>query len=129
MRPLFIAALIAPVLVWAAAGPGSARDRSAIPEAIPTGPTRNCVPLNQLHESLVRSDRVIDFSTGARRYYRVTLPQACPGLGSERRFTYATSIGQLCAQDIITVLYETGPARGASCGLAPFQPVTIAKRR
>ncbi|MBW6526893.1 hypothetical protein KZ813_08595 [Sphingomonas sp. RHCKR7] len=110
-------------------GAALARDRGpAVPEAVPAGAPRTCVPISALRESLVRSDRVIDFHTVGDRYYRVTLPQACPGLGFERRFGYATSIGQLCAQDIITVLYTTGGMRGASCGLAPFQPVTIARR-
>ena len=112
---------------------GAARDRNhdAVPAAIPAGEPRNCVPITQLRESVVRSDRVIDFRTtgGRDRFYRVTLPQSCPGLGFERRFSYATSISQLCAQDIITVLYQTGPIRGASCGLAPFQPVTIPRTR
>lgn len=127
MRYAALACLLALV-----AAPGAARDRDAVPSAIPTGPARNCVPITQLRDSLVRSDRVIDFRTsgGRDRYYRVTLPQSCPGLGFERRFSYATSLGQLCAQDIITVLYQAGgPTRGASCGLAPFQPVTIARAR
>lgn len=110
-------------------GAALARDGGpAVPEAVAVGEARTCVPIAALRESLVRSDRVIDFHTVGNRYYRVTLPQACPGLGFERRFGYATSIGQLCAQDIITVLYATGGMRGASCGLAPFQPVTIARR-
>ncbi|MBY9063318.1 hypothetical protein K7957_10290 [Sphingomonas yunnanensis] len=110
-------------------GAAVARDRGpTVPEALPAGEARNCVPITALRESLVRSDRVIDFHTTGDRYYRVTLPRACPGLGFERRFGYATSIGQLCAQDIITVLYASGGTRGASCGLAPFQPVTIARR-
>ena len=118
-----MALTIAGVVLAATAG---ARD-SAIPAAVADGPARSCVPLSAIRESLVRSDRVIDFRTSGDRYYRVTLPYSCPGLGSERRFSYATSIGQLCAQDIITVLY-TGPFQpGASCGLAPFQPVRIAK--
>lgn len=93
-----------------------------------TGPARTCVPLNQIRNSRVRSDRVIDFSTGAgRRAYRVVLNQPCPQLGFEQRFTYATSLSQLCAQDIITVLQGATPTRGASCGLAPFTPVELAR--
>ena len=123
--------VLAACCLIAFAAPGAARDRNAVPPATPTGAPRNCVPITQLRESLVRNDRVIDFRTtgGRDRYYRVTLPQSCPGLGFERRFSYATSLSQLCAQDIITVLYQTGPMRGASCGLAPFQPVTIARTR
>ena len=123
--------VLAACCLIAVAAPSAARDRNAVPPATPNGAPRNCVPITQLRESLVRSDRVIDFRTtgGRDRFYRVTLPQSCPGLGFERRFSYATSLSQLCAQDIITVLYQTGPVRGASCGLAPFQPVTIARTR
>ncbi|WBH16210.1 hypothetical protein [Sphingomonas radiodurans] len=123
MRILFPTALALAIV----AAPGAARDRNAVPVATPTGEPQNCVPLRNIRESVVRSDRVIDFRIGGNRYYRVTLDQSCPQLGFERRFSYATSLSQLCAQDIITVLYSTPPLSGASCGLAPFQPVTIAK--
>ena len=94
-----------------------------------TGAARSCVPLTQIRNSRVRSDRVIDFSTGAgRRAYRVVLDQRCPQLGFEQRFTYSTSLSQLCAQDIITVLHSPGVTRGASCGLAPFTPIELARR-
>ena len=94
-----------------------------------TGPARTCVPLSQIRNSQVRSDRVIDFSNGGgRRAYRVVLDQRCPQLGFEQRFTYSTSLSQLCAQDIITVLQGPGVSRGASCGLAPFTPVELARR-
>lgn len=94
-----------------------------------TGPARSCVPLSQIRNSRVRSDRVIDFSTGGgRRAYRVVLDQRCPQLGFEQRFTYSTSLSQLCAQDIITVLQGPTVTRGASCGLAPFTPIALARR-
>ncbi|HEV2569411.1 hypothetical protein [Sphingomonas sp.] len=92
------------------------------------GPARTCVPLNNIRNSRVLSDRVIDFSGPGRQTYRVVLNQPCPQLGFEQRFTYATSLSQLCAQDIITVLQGPGVMRGASCGLAPFQPIDPARR-
>jgi hypothetical protein len=119
--------LWAALALAAAAAPGAARDRNAVPAATPTGPAQTCVPITQLRESLVRNDSVIDFRISGDRYYRVTLPQGCPGLGFEKRFAYSTSLSQLCAQDIITVLRTAPLMRGASCGLAPFQPVTIAR--
>lgn len=95
-----------------------------------TGPALNCVPLTQIRNSRVLSDRVIDFTRGAgRRAYRVVLNQSCPQLGFEQRFTYATSLTQLCAQDIITVLQGPQVIRGASCGLAPFTPIELPRRR
>ena len=105
--------------------PAASRER--LPLATPAGKPVDCVSIPQLRESRVRDDRTIDFYATGRRVYRVTLPQACPGLGFEQRFSYATSLGRLCSTDIITVLYSTPATRGASCGLAPFQPVTLAR--
>ncbi|MEH3045514.1 hypothetical protein [Sphingomonas adhaesiva] len=121
--------LLACAAAAAFAAPSVARDRNAVPAATPAGKPQSCIPIQSIRESLVRNDRVIDFRTNGNRFYRVTLPQSCPGLGFERRFSYATSLSQLCAQDIITVFTQTPPMRGASCGLAPFQPVTIARTR
>ena len=91
-----------------------------------TGPARTCVPLQNVRNSRVLSDRVIDFTRGAgRQAYRVVLNQPCPQLGFEQRFTYGTSLTQLCAQDIITVLQGPQVMRGASCGLAPFVPIEL----
>ncbi|HEU4968559.1 hypothetical protein [Sphingomonas sp.] len=94
-----------------------------------TGPAQSCVPLTAIRNSRVLSDRVIDFGNGNRTAYRVVLPQDCPNLGFEQRFTYSTSLSQLCANDIITVLQGPGVTRGASCGLAPFQPIELPPRR
>lgn len=123
MRTLFPLALA----IAALAAPGAARDRNAVPAATPAGEAQSCIPISTIRESLVRSDRVIDFRVNGGRYYRVTLPHSCPNLGFERRFSYETSLSQLCAQDIITVFNVNPPMRGASCGLAPFQPVTLVK--
>jgi hypothetical protein len=94
-----------------------------------TGPAQSCVPLSAIRNSRVLSDRVIDFGNGNRTTYRVVLPQDCPNLGFEQRFTYSTSLSQLCATDIITELQSPGVTRGASCGLAPFQPIELPPRR
>lgn len=110
----------------AAAAP--AADRRATPAAIPAGEPQSCIPLSAIRETRVRNDRTIDFVMRGRRVYRNVLPQGCPSLGFEERFTYATSLSQLCSTDIITVLYTSPVMRGASCGLGQFQPVTLATR-
>ena len=132
-RPAALVAALVATVTGAVATDVIARDRGAttrdaVPVAVPAGPPVNCVPITQLRESRVRSDRVIDFVTSGRQAYRVTLPQACPELGFEQRFTYETSLSELCSTDIITVLHEAPLMRGASCGLAPFQPVTLPHR-
>ncbi|WP_404366237.1 hypothetical protein AB5I39_10475 [Sphingomonas sp. MMS24-J45] len=120
--------LLAALAFTAFAAPGMARDRQAIPPAAEVGKPESCIQLRQIRETRVHGDRTIDFIMQGRKVYRNTLPNACPGLGFEERFTYETSLSQLCSVDIITVLYST-PAlqRGASCGLGAFQPVTLAK--
>lgn len=130
MREIAPVAAAAALLLSACAAPdiGAADARASadrVPAATPIGEPQQCIPIRAIRESRVRSDQVIDFLSTGRRVYRVTLPQACPGLGFEQRFAYATSLSQLCSQDIITVLYQTGVQRGASCGLAPFQPVRL----
>jgi hypothetical protein len=64
------------------------------------------------------------------KIYRNTLPYSCPGLGFEERFSFRTSLSQLCNVDIINVLNDYGGRvqEGAGCGLGTFQPVTKIKR-
>ncbi len=92
---------------------------------IATGKPVDCIPLSSIRNSNVRDDRTIDFEVSNRKIYRNTLPQSCPSLGFEKRFSYRTSLSQLCSVDIITVLTNNGPGLqpGASCGLGKFQPM------
>lgn len=103
-----------------------------VPAARVTGPAEACIPLGRFSETLVRDARTIDFLTaGGRRGWRNTLPAACPGLTTERAFSFNTSLSQLCGLDIIRVLQRMGPnlAPGAACGLGPFTPIELAGRR
>jgi hypothetical protein len=105
------------------------RDRNIPPEAKETGKALSCVPLRQIRETRVYGDQTIDFRMLGGKTYRNKLPYSCPQLGFEERFSYRTSLSQLCSTDIITVLNTTGGGlnRGASCGLGQFQPVEIVK--
>jgi hypothetical protein len=118
-------ALLFAVAAIVATAPVAASNRG-IPAATPTGDAVNCVQVNQIRATHVRSDQVIDFEMAGRKVYRNTLPSACPSLGFEERFAYSVPTGELCAVDTITVLQSTG-MRGATCGLGKFQPVTLAK--
>jgi len=125
-RPVLVASLFASALLLD--GGADARDRGGLPEATPAGKPESCIPIRSIRESRVRNDQVIDFVLNNGKIYRNTLPQSCPQLGFEQRFTYTTSLSRLCSVDIITVLYTTpNLSRGASCGLGQFQPVTLAK--
>lgn len=113
----------------ATAAPATAKtDKDAWKAARPSGKAVNCIPLTQISESRVRDDKTIDFYMRDKQVYRNVLPNSCPSLGSEKRFSYKTSLSQLCSTDIITVLIEPGISPGASCGLGQFQPVNGAGR-
>ena len=113
------------IVLLALLAPAATRD---VPPATPTGPAQQCIPIQSIRQSHVRSDQVIDFEMAGGRFYRVTLPQSCPELGFEEAFTYRADNEQLCSVDTITVLHRASPVRGVTCGLGPFQPVTIAGR-
>ncbi|WP_334181649.1 hypothetical protein [Novosphingobium sp.] len=98
------------------------------PAAEAVGSAQDCLPLTQFSNTRIRDDWTIDFIGGAgNRVWRVTLPNRCPGLKSADSFTYATSLSQLCQQDIIYPLNRVGSEfqRGTGCGLAPFTPVKL----
>jgi hypothetical protein len=109
---------------------GLAKRGAEVPEAKPAGEAVSCLQLTQIRESRVRSDSVIDFRTTGGKWYRNTLPNSCPSLGFEERFSYKTSTNQLCSVDIVRVLHSYGGQlqEGAGCGLGKFQPVEIVKR-
>lgn len=94
-----------------------------LPPVRVTGADQSCIPL-PIGQSQVRDGRTIDFYANGRRGWRNTLPQDCPGLASERAFTFATSLSQLCSTDIIHVLSTAGGLHHeAACGLGSFTPV------
>lgn len=112
----------------ATATPAVAKDR---PDPyVAKGEAVTCIPIRSIRSTNVRDDRTIDFIMNGRKLYRNTLPNSCPSLGFEKRFSYQTSISQLCSVDIITVLWNAGPGLqpGASCGLGKFQPMEKAAK-
>jgi hypothetical protein len=128
MKPLLIIAASIAAASCAPMGRTEAR-QAALAEARPVGEPVDCVNLSQIRNTRVRSARVIDFEMTGGTVYRNTLPNECPGLSFEERFSYATSLSRLCSVDIITVLHTGGGAqRGASCGLGSFQRVELPRR-
>ncbi|MEO6092034.1 MAG: hypothetical protein ABIT04_08255 [Novosphingobium sp.] len=109
-------------------GPGP-HNVAGIVEARVVGEPQNCVPINQLHESRIRDDSTIDFMRGRLKAWRVSLAVPCPGLRSENKFSYETSLSQLCSTDIIHVLHDYGGRieRGPGCGLSQFVRVELSR--
>lgn len=136
LRPLASAPLALAVLVACVpADPAreAARSEAAIaatPAARVLGKGESCINRSQVRNTVVRSDRVIDFEMQGGTVYRSTLTSRCPGLGFDRAITYETSIDQLCTQQIVYSLQNIGGTvqRGAACSLGPFVPVEYVKK-
>jgi hypothetical protein len=109
--------------VGAATAPGLANKEAAQVRAI--GKPVNCVPLANIRSTKVIDNSTIDFRMAGGKTYRNSLPQSCPGLKFEDRFSYRTSLSQLCSVDIVRVLHDYGGrlTEGAGCGLGKFQLV------
>lgn len=85
----------------------------------------NCVSLRNIRSTKIVDNSTIDFRMNGGKTYRNSLPYSCPGLKSEDRFSYRTSLSQLCSVDTVRVLHDFGGRlqEGAGCGLGKFQPV------
>lgn len=94
----------------------------------PAGAPVRCVQIQSIRSSRVRDDSTIDFYMAGNKVYRNRLPHSCPGLGLEEKFSFATSLSQLCSVDIITVLRTPPGIGGPSCGLGEFQPISGAPK-
>ena len=123
----FIASLAIGGAASSAISGGSVSERRAKALAAyePVGEAVSCINLSQIRSSKVVDDRTIDFKMAGGKVYRNTLSHSCPSLGFEERFSYRTSINQLCNVDIIRVLQSHGSGlhEGAGCGLGKFQPM------
>lgn len=130
-RPLHAAGILLLSLGGCMPAPAGRSDDASrnVPAARVVGEARSCIPLTQIRESRVRNDWTIDFLSGSRRGWRVALPARCPSLGLEERFSYETSLTQLCSTDLIHVLHSAGGdvQRGASCGLGQFVPIELGR--
>src|SRR3546814_1913965 len=56
----------------------------------PVGEAVDCIYRPSIQHTEVRNDRTIDFHMNGSKIYRNTLPNSCPSLGSERKFSYKT---------------------------------------
>lgn len=110
--------------------PSDANPTAGAPPAIVKGEPQSCINRSQVRNTVVRSDRVIDFEMQGGKVYRNILNANCPGLGMDRAITYNTSIDQLCSPQIIYVLQNIGgmPRQGAGCSLGKFVPVEYERK-
>jgi hypothetical protein len=117
---------IIPAIALFSGGGAVALSSKNAPEPIrAVGEPKSCVTISQIRSTKVIDSRTIDFRMAGGKTYRNTLSQSCPGLKFEERFSYRTSLNQLCSVDIVRVLHNQGGqiSEGAGCGLGKFQMV------
>lgn len=85
-----------------------------------------CIQTRAIRSTDVINDSNIVFRMQGNRYYHNTLKRRCTGLSRERRFSYTTHLQSLCANDLITVMSDSGIGMidGRSCKLGRFRPTT-----
>ncbi|MBP6442315.1 MAG: hypothetical protein KA252_06665 [Sphingorhabdus sp.] len=121
---------IIPAIALFSGGGAVALSSKNAPELIrAVGEPKSCVTISQIRSTKVIDSRTIDFRMAGGKTYRNILPQSCPGLKFEDRFSYRTSLNQLCNVDIVHVLHDQGGQlhEGAGCGLGKFQMVEKVK--
>jgi Family of unknown function (DUF6491) len=68
------------------------------------GSTEMCVPLRQIDDSRIIDDRTILIRMlGSSPYRRIDLDHECSGLKAADSLSSATSISQICSQDVLRV--------------------------
>lgn len=118
--------LIIPAITLLSGGATLALSGKKPPEPVRAiGEPKACVNISQIRSTKVVDNSTIDFRLAGGKIYRNSLPQSCPGLKFEERFSYRTSLNQLCSVDIIRVLQDQGGqlSEGVGCGLGKFQLV------
>ncbi len=118
--------LIIPFIASLSGGAAVALYNKNAPEPVrAVGEPKNCITISSIRSTKVVANDIIDFRMTGGKTYRNNLPQSCPGLKFEDRFSYRTSLNQLCSVDIVRVLHNYGGqlTEGAGCGLGKFQLV------
>lgn len=118
--------LIIPALAMLSGSGAVALSSQKAPEPVrAVGEPKSCVNISQIRSTKVVDNSTIDFRMVGGKTYRNTLPYSCSGLKFEDRFSYRTSLNQLCSVDIVRVLHDQGGqlTEGAGCGLGKFQMV------
>jgi len=124
---IFYLAAIAAIGGCATAGASSDNELSAkaaqeLSKYQETGETKNCVSTNLIRSMDAIDDKNILVKLNNGEVWLNAVSGKCSGAGSASTYLqYTTSIGQLCRNDIIHVVDNSGGFMVGSCGLNEFQ--------
>jgi hypothetical protein len=113
------------LVVFVALVPWLAQPAAAADED-PDAAAPRCVDLMRIDRVDIVDDQNLLFYMKDGTIYHNRMTHACPGLRREGTFMYSVPMRRLCNVDLITVLenHGFGFARGASCGLGDFKPIS-----
>ncbi|WP_448582421.1 DUF6491 family protein [Thermaurantiacus sp.] len=124
---LVIAALAAFLLATPALSRDRAAERaaeSARVAALPTiGEPRRCMLQRNIQETRMVDDRTLLIRESASRWFRVTLPESCTGIGDNRIIVWRAPTGQTCQGDPFDVIDAVSRISYGLCTMGAFQPV------
>ncbi len=107
----------------AASGPElSAKAAERLADFEPTGETKSCLSLTQIRSIDAIDDYHFLVETRNGDYYLNTLSHRCSGASrGGYHIQYTVNGGQLCRNEIITVVDSTSGFTAGSCGLNDFE--------
>lgn len=90
--------------------------------------SRSCIQTRTLKSNAVVDDWNVLFIKKENSVYLNILPKECKGLSRTRLFSYTTTTGSLCRQDLIWVV-DTSGHESKSCKLGKFYTITTDELR
>lgn len=90
-----------------------------------TGEVRNCLSSAQIDSIVAVDEKTLLIRSGVNDYYVSDLSSRCSGAtGASNRFQYSTSTAQLCRNEIIQIVDNSGGFMVGACGMGSFEKLT-----
>lgn len=124
MLLLLGAGLAAPGCATAAAGDGAMSERAAerLAQFEATGETETCLRTTRIQSITALDEKHLLVRVSGNNYYLNKVSGKCNGAQwAGNRLQYTITTGQLCRNEIITVVDNTTGITAGSCGLNSFE--------
>ena len=122
MRSLFLAALAAAGCATATTEPVNDSAAARLAGLQRTGDKQNCLNLGLINEITAVDEKTLLIRSGANNWYVSDLSTRCRGVVSRgNRIEYATSLSQLCRNDILRIVDNPNGFLTGSCGMGSFE--------
>lgn len=87
-----------------------------------TGAKQTCLGIPQISQITAVNEKTLLIRSGANNWYVSDLATRCRGVvNAGNRIEYATSLPQLCRNDILRIVDNVGGFLTGSCGMGSFE--------